>query len=285
MENHYNRINGKINHELALVCVTPMSDREFFETSPLAKSIGKFPKQLAPNILLYSNNNKNYNVRGLGELYNNAIENKYLDKFEMVAFVHDDVSILDWNISHHLKRGFCDFDILGIVGSSNVVPGQGGWAHDISLKDNMKVAKVKKVNYSGVCKHSLINGANACADYYGPPGYSCDILDGLFLATRVSTLRRTGLKFDSRFDFHCYDTDFCYSAKKLNLMLGTCHIAVEHECETKGYPLEWFENVYRLKEKWLGKDKSNWFANEDRYIFSEDKFDKEKDDTTLATLI
>jgi GT2 family glycosyltransferase len=45
----------------------------------------------------------------------------------------------------------------------------------------------------------------------------------------MSTLARTGLRFDPRFDFHFYDLDFCRTARSLGLRLGTWPIAITHQ--------------------------------------------------------
>ena len=268
--NTISRMNNSKNMDLVIVCVTPMTDREFFEQSALGKSLSQFPLQIVPKVILFSQNDKKYGkVEGLGHLYNQALKNPNIYDFEIVAFVHDDVYIRDWNLIYHLKNGLSRYDVLGIVGSKNVIPGQCGWVHDISPKNIKKVVGVKGLDFSGTCRHVSMNGIDAAPDWFGIPGMECDVLDGLFLATKPSIIKNTGLRFDSRFDFHCYDIDFCYTAKNLNLSLGTWYIAVDHDCESKGYTDDWFENSYKLKEKWLGKDKSKWFSQENRYIFEE----------------
>src|SRR6185312_2426774 len=63
---------------------------------------------------------------------------------------------------------------------------------------------------------------------YGPVPAFCQSLDGVFLATRRSTLKRAQVRFDPRFDFHFYDLDFCRTARRQGLTLGTWPIVITH---------------------------------------------------------
>jgi GT2 family glycosyltransferase len=64
--------------------------------------------------------------------------------------------------------------------------------------------------------------------WYGPAPAACELLDGVFLAARRSVLRRKGVLFDPAFQFHCYDLDFCRTARSRGLTLGTWPIAITH---------------------------------------------------------
>ncbi len=55
------------------------------------------------------------------------------------------------------------------------------------------------------------------------------MLDGLFLAVSMQTLiSAKDLRFDEQFDFHFYDLDFCRSAGKKEVSMGTWPISVTH---------------------------------------------------------
>jgi GT2 family glycosyltransferase len=41
-------------------------------------------------------------------------------------------------------------------------------------------------------------------------------------------LAAKGLRFDTQFEFHCYDLDFCRQASQRGLRIGTWPIAVTH---------------------------------------------------------
>ena len=49
------------------------------------------------------------------------------------------------------------------------------------------------------------------------------------VAGQLNTIANTGLRFDSRFDFHFYDVHFCRTARSLGLRLGTWPIALTHQ--------------------------------------------------------
>jgi hypothetical protein len=68
-------------------------------------------------------------------------------------------------------------------------PGQGGWDHPF---------------LSGALRQGAPESSHL--DVYGPMPVPVpmpvQLLDGLFLAARADTLKRSGLRFDPRFSFH-----------------------------------------------------------------------------------
>jgi GT2 family glycosyltransferase len=50
--------------------------------------------------------------------------------------------------------------------------------------------------------------------HFGASPADCELLDGVFLAARRSTLVAQGVCFDPQFDFRFYDMDLCRSARK-----------------------------------------------------------------------
>jgi len=65
-------------------------------------------------------------------------------------------------------------------------------------------------------------------DVFGPSGVECKLLDGVFLATTTTTLRKSKVRFDPRFGFHFYDLDFCRSAEQSGLTMGTISLSLVH---------------------------------------------------------
>jgi GT2 family glycosyltransferase len=72
------------------------------------------------------------------------------------------------------------------------------------------------------------------------------LLDGLMLAARKRTLLDKGVLFDRRLAFHYYDLDFCRSATRAGLRLGTWPISVTHRSVGAVGSPAWIEagNVY-----------------------------------------
>ena len=85
-------------------------------------------------------------------------------------------------------------------------------------------------------------------DWFGPTPMLCDLLDGVFLAAYVKRLREGGVRFDPQFSFHCYDTDFCYSARSLGLRLGTWPIPLTHG-SPGGFDGNWTQAAKQLRSK------------------------------------
>lgn len=190
------------------------------------------------------------NSRGLSEVYNDFIDVR-LDaeplfcgqepRDEILVFVHDDVWLDDVCLGEHLLCALDCFDVIGVAGSLDRVAGQLSWCaldSDSGIYDHAM---------SGMISH----GNDPCGEivYFGPWKQSCELLDGVFLAVRLSTIAKTGLRFDPRFDFHFYDTDFCRTARSLGLRLGTWPIALTHQ--SKGnFGDEWRRSHAEYLAKW-----------------------------------
>ncbi len=54
-------------------------------------------------------------------------------------------------------------------------------------------------------------------------------MDGVFLAAKKSALTEYAVTFDPQFDFHFYDMDFCRTARKAGLTLGTWLVKLTHQ--------------------------------------------------------
>jgi GT2 family glycosyltransferase len=85
---------------------------------------------------------------------------------------------------------------------------------------------------------------------FGPWPADCELLDGVFMAARVAMLRRTGLRFDERFDFHFYDLDFSRAARQCGLKIGTWPIHVLHASKGNLQDPRWKANLERYTGKW-----------------------------------
>ena len=160
---------------------------------------------------------------------------------EILVFVHDDVWLDDAQIGEHLVAGLNRFDVIGVAGSVGRVPGQLSW-FDLNSNPDIPLRAM-----SGMICH----GNNPCGEisYFGPWHQSCELLDGVFMAVRLNTIARTGLRFDPRFRFHFYDLDFCRTARSLGLRLGTWPIALTHQSEA-GFGDEWRRCYPEYLAKW-----------------------------------
>jgi SAM-dependent methyltransferase len=76
------------------------------------------------------------------------------------------------------------------------------------------------------------------------------LLDGVFVAASGSKLKISGVQFDSQFDFHFYDLDFCRTASMANLRQGTWPVALTHQSGGAFGSSEWQQKYVLYSEKW-----------------------------------
>lgn len=210
----------------------------FRETSPLGRSL----QRLAYNRLIGSRVTAD-NTTGLPTIYNRAIEVEGAS--DIIVFIHDDVFIDDYLIGQRIVEGLKVFDIIGLAGNRRRVPMQRSWASVATSGFDLDERKY----LSGVIAHG---GSEAFGvSIYGATPAPCELLDGVLLATRRSTLKNAGVRFDERFKFHFYDMDFCRTARNAGLRLGTWPIAVTHvSIGVFGSPA-WHEAKRLYFEKWV----------------------------------
>lgn len=178
--------------------------------------------------------------RGLSELYNESID-KETDT-EVVLFAHDDIWIHDYFFVDRLFEGIREFDIIGIAGNRVRVPGQVAWfSNGPQLQPN-------KEYLSGVLGHG--KSVPGPAHVFGSTPSERELLDGCFIAANMKKLRETQTKFDPAFKFHFYDLDFCRTAKKNGLRIGTWQVSLTHESMGHYDSPDWREASKAYFQKW-----------------------------------
>jgi GT2 family glycosyltransferase len=235
---------------LIVVSATRQDKTQFERSAYLARSLVRFPESLRPGeAITYSNNGVENPVRGLPEVYNEAIET--CDRNDTLLFVHDDVYLNDWFTWAHVDEALGSWDVAGLAGSINPDLTHPSWglAFDADLRATGWQPGLQR---SGTVNH--FDYGHPTPSYYGPAPAECILLDGLFLAARAATLRDSGVRFDGRFAFHMYDLDFCRSARQAGLRLGTWPIAVTHN-SGGGFETEEFRTAARrYLQKWAGHE-------------------------------
>lgn len=225
-----------------LACASQLPARHFQRGTLLGRSLQAFPEDVRPKTCLLADN-KGDGLRGLASFYNGVIDQVEDDL--ILVFVHDDVYFHDWNLLVQLERALEAFDVVGVVGAAAVPQGQPGWW--FGLDGEGKLFRNDAVLRSGSINH--FDPALVRPDWYGPSPMACDLLDGVFLAARARRLRAASVRFDPQFDFHCYDTDFCYTARSCGLRLGTWPIPLTHG-SPGSYDHLWLQAARRLQAKW-----------------------------------
>lgn len=200
--------------KVKLVVATKESEETFFTNTGLGRSLFQLRTPIDLNV---SYNN----TEGLSKIYNQAIKNS-TNEPSVLVFVHDDVTITDYYWVHRILEGLQHFDIVGVAGNKRINKFSPGWSFkdvEFTYEDNEYL--------SGAWGHGHKYPADAIFDV-GPPRQEVKLLDGLLLASYSETLIKNNVYFDEQFDFHYYDLDFCRTAVKNNLRLGTTDLYVIH---------------------------------------------------------
>ena len=248
--------------QITFLAATRASEDIFWSCSPLGLSVKRLEsiQHLVPDAELqmgirYRSHIRYENRQGLSDVYNSLLDDVFAEQEvavqgkvdswenedEILVFIHDDVWIDDAQIGEHLIAGLRRFDVIGVAGSVARQPGQPAWCLlDLGFK-------VNRDKMSGMICH----GRNPCGSisFFGPWGQSCELLDGVLIAVGRQNLLSAGLRFDSRFEFHFYDMDFCRTARSLGLRLGTWPMAITHQSKG-GYGEEWSHCFSSYLAKW-----------------------------------
>jgi GT2 family glycosyltransferase len=199
---------------LRIVAATPFDSAEFWRKTLLGQSFRRFSS--GPGtvpLIAYSN------ARGLPEVYNTAL--READEDDVILFTHDDVWIDDWLVRARISDALARFDVVGLAGNRRRLPGQASWyfVDDPSRPDSPDWM-------SGAVAH--VDERETWVNYYGDSPAEVKLLDGVFLAAEVRTIRSADVHFDPRFTFHFYDMDFCRACERAGLSMGTWPIAITH---------------------------------------------------------
>lgn len=222
---------------IEIVAATRLPENSFWKESPLGISLIRlsFDERLK-NYIAFSNQ------RGLPEIYNSRIRSS--ESPDMLIFIHDDVWIDDFFLADHVIQGLKEFDIIGVAGNKRLVPNQPSWA----FVDD-KFTWDSKNNLSGAVAHGPLPFGPV--SHYGKVPADCELLDGVLLAACKPKLNESAAYFDTSFDFHFYDLDFCRTARSKGLRMGTWHITITHKSGGSFGSPAWIakRDAYRIKWK------------------------------------
>jgi len=226
---------------LIFVTATGKSQSEFEET-PTGKSLKRisFDKSIRVHVSAE-------NRRGLPFVYNQVITEQFREY--KAVFVHDDVWFDDIFIAYTILNGLEQFDVVGVAGNRRLIPDASAW----HVKDNKM--QYDWENLSGLVCHGP--GPFGEPSVFGNMPARVQLLDGLLLGARVSSLLDAGVRFDERFDFHFYDLDFSRQANAAGLTVGTWPISITHVSRGTGLGSEgWMRGLELYRGKWQNSTKS-----------------------------
>ena len=169
------------------------------------------------------------NTDKLSKFYNKVLDFAISEEYECVILAHDDVSIEDKLLFDKLNTAFGSYDIVGIAGGRDVQLREPALWHMMSDKASWSGAVAHPagddcVRMSGNRQYKLQH-----VTAFGPTPLKCLVLDGLFLAIKLSSVGDK-IRFDEQIPSiaHHYDLDFCLTCNRNTLKLTTWPIWVVH---------------------------------------------------------
>ncbi|MCL2877458.1 MAG: glycosyltransferase family protein [Acidobacteria bacterium] len=219
---------------LIFVTATRKSQSEF-DKGPLGQSLLRiaFDKSLCLSV-------STENRSGLPVVYNRVISEQYRE--HQAVFLHDDIWLDDIFVAARIRAGLENFDIIGLAGNRVLHPDAPAW----HVKDD--TTQWDSENLSGLVCH----GANpfGLPALYGSIPARVQLLDGVLIAARISSLLDAGVRFDERFDFHFYDLDFSRQANAAGLTVGTWPISITHASGGAFGSDGWKRGLELYRSKW-----------------------------------
>lgn len=175
---------------------------------------------------------------GVAERYNQVLAER-AGRDEIVVFLHDDVLVTDVFVVDKLNEAInrYGFTIIGVAGTST---------YEIAPRDRLSnwLQPQSKGN-SGSLEHVV--GEDTLWTACGPTPRRCVVMDGVFLAVDVERIGQ--LRFDEQFAFHFYDLDFCLSADREGLTLGTTNVHMTHR-SYGNYDAAFADAQAKFRTKW-----------------------------------
>jgi GT2 family glycosyltransferase len=221
---------------IEIVSATRLSQTQFWAQSALGQSLRRmsFEKRLLTSIAFN-------NLQGLPDIYNRRIAAQ--SKTDALVFVHDDVWLEDYCFADRVIDGLAQFDVIGVAGNRRVLDMQPAWCFvdDAFIWDD-------RANLSGNVAHGKMPLGDVVAFGFVPA--ACELLDGVLLAAKKTSLNAAKILFDSQFLFHFYDMDFCRTARSAGLRLGTWPIAITHQSGGAFGTPAWKEALAIYRNKW-----------------------------------
>lgn len=214
-----------VGWNIRIVCATTKKNEEEFKADTLlGQSLDIFPPELMPQVSTLLGNTGPSRV-GLSQFYNSFLRPQY--RGEIAVFIHDDVVVQDWCLVPRLREAMQHFDVVGVAGNCNPDYSQPSWALGWDRAKHPDAPATNTI-LSGAVAHLSADRTGIGISHFGPAPKRCVLVDGLFIAVNVDKALEKKVRFDDQFEFHFYDMDFCRSADRGGLRIGTWPIALAH---------------------------------------------------------
>ncbi|MGP1717882.1 MAG: O-linked N-acetylglucosamine transferase family protein [Methylophilus sp.] len=220
-----------------VVSATRMTEEAFWRDAALGKSLKRHMRQDARLVASIACEN----TRGLSEIFNDAIAAAPEDA--LLVFIHDDVWIDENTFVQTISEGLRHYDVIGVAGNARIQPGQTGWCFVDTQFTWDDTAYLR-----GAVGHG--QHAFGPASAYGEPAGATQLMDGVFLAAYKQRLVESQVRFDTQFDFHFYDLDFCRTATSAGLQLGVWPLRMTHQSGGAFGTQRWRDKYQQYAQKW-----------------------------------
>jgi len=191
---------------------------------------------------------KKENTDGLSKAYNNFLNSKDANEYDIVVFCHDDLYIDDLKLEQKLTKAFnLGYDIVGLAGCINPKIQKPALWH-------LMAGGFQSGNLRGIVGHFTDNSTEEYfITCFGKTPSRVIVLDGLFLAVNIKAVKAAGWKFNENYSFHHYDIASCLDANKKKLKLGVYPINVMH----RSHGLKDFDKKFTDSEEKFLKEYSS----------------------------
>ncbi|EUJ09242.1 putative O-linked N-acetylglucosamine transferase, SPINDLY family [Methylophilaceae bacterium 11] len=234
-------LTSNVQLTVEVISATRMTEQAFWQASALGQSL----KTHMANDSRIAVRVAYENSRGLPEIFNTCIAQA--DDDAVLVFVHDDVWLDQPDFVDAVLAGLNQFDVIGVAGNKRRLPKQPAWPFI-----NTQFVWDDHKYLSGKVGHG--EHANGEVSDYGAVPAACELMDGVFFATKKATLAKHQVAFDTQFDFHFYDLDFCRSARNAGMTLGTWHIQLTHQSGGAFGSESWQRHYQGYLQKWQEQD-------------------------------
>ena len=168
------------------------------------------------------------NTEALPVIYNRAIKESLRDGYDCLVFIHDDV-ILEENPFPKLETLFDTYDLVGLAGASRIElksPAlwhlMGGGFDGGHLHGNVQHLQI--INHPmGMVEHKKP------ATYFGPYPHRVVMIDGVFMALNLSSVKSFEFDEDNPSKFHFYDILLSLDVYFKKMKIGVGDILITHE--------------------------------------------------------
>lgn len=177
---------------------------------------------------------------GLCEAYNNGAA---LAKFDLLCFMHEDVSFKSGNWGKSVIEYFNSDSELGVIGIAGSYYKTRVPSHWFGSPATIAMNLVQ--NYTLSDRPPVHQFIKPFDEKYT----EVVVIDGVWFCTRKETWQRFTFDQNTFRGFHCYDTDFCLSVFNHLKVAVVYDILLEHNSEGR-YDQSWINDTLKLHDKW-----------------------------------